>query len=145
MRALIDTCVIIDALQKREPFWQEASKILFEAANNHFNGFIAANSVTDIYYIMHRATHNDYETRQMLGRLFVLFEVLDTASMDCRHALTSELPDFEDAVMNETAMREGMDGIVTRNIKDYSKSRVPIYLPADFLKLIKEEENQEFV
>lgn len=145
MRALIDTCVIIDALQKREPFWHEASEILFEAANNHFNGFITASSVSDIYYIMHRATHSDDATRQILGKLFVLFDVLDTSSMDCRHALTSELSDFEDAIMNETAIREEMDCIVTRNIKDYSKSRVTVYLPSDFLNIVKDEENKDML
>ena len=35
MRALIDTCVIIDALQNREPFAQEAQQIFFTIAYKH--------------------------------------------------------------------------------------------------------------
>ncbi len=37
------------------------------------------------------------------------------------------------AVMAETALRTGMDCIVTRNIKDYVKSPTAVYTPKDFL------------
>ena len=63
--------------------------------------------------------------------------------MDCRKAISSELSGFEDAVMDETALRTGMDCIVTRNIKDYSKSFVPVYSPPEFLALLTPEEENE--
>ena len=37
MRALIDTCVIIDALQNREPFAEDAQKIFLAVANKRFS------------------------------------------------------------------------------------------------------------
>jgi len=133
MRALIDTCVIIDALQSREPFCREAQAIFLAVANRQFTGFLTAKSATDIYYLTHRHTHNDKETRIVLNKLFGLFELLDTVGMDCRRAVSSDISDYEDAVMVESALRAGMDCIVTRNIKDYAKAPVPIYTPADFL------------
>ena len=42
MRALLDTCVIIDALQSREPFCKSAQTIFLAAANNQFIGCITA-------------------------------------------------------------------------------------------------------
>ena len=51
MRILIDTCIIIDALQNREPFNKNAQEIFLLAANRKFDGFITAKSVTDIYYL----------------------------------------------------------------------------------------------
>ena len=33
MRALIDTCIIIDALQAREPFAEDAQQIFLAVAN----------------------------------------------------------------------------------------------------------------
>ena len=136
MRALIDTCVIIDALQNREPFAQEAQQIFFTIANKHATGYISAKSVLDIYYLTHRSTHSDDATRKILKTLLGLFDILDTTQLDCRQALSSDISDYEDAVMCETAKRCDVDCIVTRNQKDYAKSEVTVYSPAEFLEQI---------
>lgn len=142
MRALLDTCVILDALQSREPFCEAAQQIFLAAANKHFMGFLTAKSATDIYYLLHRHTHSDQKSRRVLNTLFNLFELLDTAGMDCWRAISSDISDFEDAVMVESAARSGMDCIVTRNLRDYVKSPVNVYAPDAFLKQI-EAENTE--
>lgn len=142
MRVLIDTCIIIDALQSREPFKDDAQKIFLHAANTTFDGFITAKSVTDIYYLTHRCTHNDSETRKILSKLFTLFDPVDTTGLDCRKAISSDISDFEDAVMAETAIRTGMDCIVTRNTKDYSKASIPVYQPSEFLKILDISDSQ---
>ena len=137
MRVILDTCIIMDAIQNREPFAEDAKNIVRAAANKWFTGCITAESSTDIYYLTHRCTHSDKDTRAILTKLFILFEVVDTTGMDARKAISSEVSDYEDAVMIETAIREDADCIVTRNIKDYSKSPVPVYEPAEFLRLLE--------
>ena len=133
MRALLDTCVIIDAMQNREPFCKDAQELFLAAANNLFVGCITAKVSTDIYYLMHRHTHSDKASREVLNKLFSLFEVADTAGIDCRRAIPSPVSDFEDAVMIETAARTEVDCIVTRNEHDFVKSTVPVLSPKDFL------------
>lgn len=137
MRAIVDTCIIIDALQAREPFAKDAQNVFLAAANNLFLGYISAKAVTDIYYLMHRHTHSDKDSRDTLNKLFTLFDVLDTAGLDCRNAVLSPVSDFEDAVMVETALRSEVDCIVTRNPRDFTKSPVPVYEPKAFLKLLE--------
>ena len=137
MRVILDTCIIMDAIQNREPCAEDAKNIVRAAANKWFTGCITAKSSTDIYYLTHRCTHSDKDTRAILTKLFILFDVVDTAGMDARKAISSQVSDYEDAVMIETAMREDADCIVTRNIKDYSKSPVPVYDPAEFLRLLE--------
>ena len=59
-------------------------------------------------------------------------------------ALLAECADFEDAVMIETAKRSGMDCIVTRNTKHYAGASIPVYEPAEFLRLLaSESENND--
>ena len=137
MRALLDTCVILDALQNREPFCKPAQTIFLAAANNQFVGCITAKSSTDIYYLIHRYTHDDPAARKALSRLFTLFDVVDTAGMDCRYAIPSAISDFEDAVMVETAVRTESDWIVTRNLQDDPRSPVPVCSPEEFLKKLE--------
>ncbi len=62
---------------------------------------------------------------------------MDTTGLDCRRAISSGITDFEDAVMVESAVRAGMDCIMTRNLKDYEKSVVPVYAPSDFLQMLQ--------
>jgi len=140
MRVLVDTCIVIDALQNRAPFHLDAQNIFLAVANKRCDGFLTAKSTTDIYYLTHRCTHSDKDTRKVLNTLLGLFELLDTAGMDCRRALSSNISDYEDAVMVESAIRADMDCIVTRNLKDYSKAPIPVYSPTDLLKIIEPEE-----
>lgn len=133
MRAVIDTCVILDYLQCREPFFDDALNIAIGRANNEFEAYITASSLTDLYYIIHRHTHSSIETRRIISDLSVLFGLVDTYAEDCINALHSEMKDYEDSVMSETAYRIKADCIVTRNIKDYERSRVPAVLPSEFL------------
>lgn len=139
MKALIDTCVVIDFLQRREPFDKEAIQIMRLAAMDQFTGCITAKSATDIYYLNHRATHNDKESRRKLNQLLMVIGLLDTSAEDIFYAISSDTSDFEDAVMIETARRSGMDCIITRNQKDYGKSSVTVYSPEEFLRLWQDD------
>lgn len=139
MKVLADTCVIIDVLQKREPFWEDAAEIFRMAATGNANICITAKSTADIYYLMHRVTHSDIEIGKTMKKIFLLFPVLDTAGLDCQRALISETADYEDAIMVETALHENVDCIITRNISDYKFSPVPVYTPSDFLNITKRQ------
>ena len=136
MKILFDTCIIIDALQKREGFFDEASQLMLAGAEEAIEPFITAKAASDIYYIMHRYLHNDQQTRAALSKLFLTFTVLDTLGDDVQDALTLFSGDYEDGIMMATAARSGMDGIVTRNQRDYSQSRVKVFSRAELLAKI---------
>lgn len=136
MNILVDTCVIIDALQQREPFVKDSQALLLAVADGTVSGFIPAKSIADIYCIMHRHLHSDERTRILLKKLLMSFGILDTSALDCRNALTSPVSDFEDALLVETAYRTGVDYIVTRNIRDFSRSVIQAVTPSDFMKMI---------
>ena len=136
MKVLIDTCVVVDFLQQRQPFAESALKVFMLAGSGgEINGYITAKSVTDIYYLIHRITHSDSVTRETLEKLFSIVEILDTTSNDICLALSSTISDYEDAVMIETGIREKMDCIVTRNLKDYKKAKFTVYSPEEFCSI----------
>ena len=136
MRAIIDTCVILDYLQCREPFFDDALNIAIGSANREYEAYISANSMTDLYYIIHKYTHDDNKTRKYLSDLTQVFGLVDTYAEDCLNALHSSMSDYEDAVVSETAIRTNIDYVVTRNIKDYNDSKVTVITPSDFLLVV---------
>ena len=145
MKALIDTCVIVDILQKRDLFYPAAMEILLAVSNKKCTGILTAKSITDIYYILRRSIHNEQEVRKLIRVFFTLFEVVDTYSIDCELALSSTIKDYEDAIMVETGSRVGAECIVTRNMKDYKLSSLPVLSPDQFLEeMIKAEESDSF-
>ena len=137
MRVLLDTCVIIDALQERVPFSKDAKKIFLLCANEQFIGYITAKASTDIYYLIHKVTHDNKKSRFYLNQLFSLFECLDTTGTDCKKAIASQVSDYEDAVMIESATNANIDCIITRNEHDFSHSTIPIVSPHEFIKIIE--------
>ena len=133
MKVLIDTCIIIDALQCREPFFDDAQDILIGNANDEFTGIITAKSVLDIYYIIHRYNHNNDKTKEIILNLLSLLTVCDTTKEDINNAILSDISDYEDAVIAAAAERIHADAIVTRNSKDYRKSTVRVMEPYELL------------
>ena len=140
MTAVIDTCVVIDVLQHREPFFENSFGVILAVSAKRCRGILTAKSITDIYYIIRRSLHDEQQTRTAINKLFSLFDIADTFSADCRIAVSSQTPDYEDAFMIETAKRIGADCIVTRNLNDYSGSPVPVFSPKEFLERLKDEQ-----
>lgn len=139
MKAIIDTCIVLDVLQNREPFFDNSLRVLHSVSDKVCVGILTAKSITDIYYIIRRSPNNDSIARDSIRKLYMVFTVVDTLANDCEIALYSETSDYEDAVMIETAKRVGADCIVTRNQKDYTKSEIPVYSPDEFLEKIENE------
>lgn len=134
MKVLLDTCVIIDVLQARTPFNTAGEQLFLQSAAKSVKGCVTAKSLTDIYYLTRREMQSTAQAKQVISKLTSLFTILDTTASDIEHALIDETPDFEDAVMIQTACRQDVDAIITRNIKDYQHSPLPIYTPDEALK-----------
>ncbi len=134
MKVLLDTCIVIDVLQSRVPFAESGQEIFLLAATEQIEGCLTANSMTDIYYLTRRQTHEEQTSRSIIAGLCELFEILDTTKEDITSALASDTSDFEDAVMIATAVRGDVDCIITRNEKDFANSAVKVYNPDEFIK-----------
>ena len=143
MKILVDTNIVVDALQKRENFAEDAGKILLSTPEH--DSYIVANSVTDIYYLQHKYYHDKKTARQSLEKVLVLFEVLDITGDDCKNALRSNISDFEDAVLVESAKRSGMDCIITRNAKDFKNAGLPVYSPIEFLDQASSQSSERVI
>ena len=114
MNVLLDTNIIIDLLGNRQPWIREAKAILELAADQKIDCYITAKEMTDLYYVLHRETHSNQRTRQILSHLCELVFVADTLSSDAVEALGSPISDYEDAVMDITATRTGMSPEISK-------------------------------
>jgi hypothetical protein len=66
--------------------------------------------------------------------LFELVDILKVDSDTVKSALASDFKDFEDSIQYFAAQEhKKVDGIITRNIKDYKDSSLPVMTPETFL------------
>ena len=133
MKTVYDTCIIIDALQNRVPFYPLAQQLILAAAENRIDAVLTAKALMDIHYLMRKFLHSEEAARAEIAKLIELFEIESTTEEDCKEALRSGMSDFEDAAMVAAAGRIGADFIVTRNVKDYTRSPVPAILPGELV------------
>ena len=137
MTVLLDTNIIMDALQERQPFDIEAKEILIRAQNKEFDCLFTANAAADIFYLYSKA--RDIKSAiSAMDFLLNHFGVVSVTHEDCKAALLLSIEDFEDALLVVCAQKAGTDYIVTRDDKLLSAtSPVKLVNPKDFLNLIK--------
>ena len=136
MTILLDTNIIMDALQERQPFDAEAKEILFRAQNGEFTCCFTANAATDIFYL-YRKARDLKSARQALLFLFSTYKVVSVTHEDCINAMSVLIEDFEDALVSVCAKKTGVDYIISRDNK-YSRDNSPVKVitPKDFLMKI---------
>ena len=134
MRILIDTNIILDIVQKQEPFFADSYQALRKAIETNVECLISASAATDIFYMLRRAFQSSQKAKERIEQLSQIFAFADVQGADIQTALMRSMPDFEDAVVDAVAERSGASYILTRNIKDFAGSSVPAVTPAEFLK-----------
>jgi predicted nucleic acid-binding protein len=133
MRLLIDTNVILDLIFHRVGC--EDSKCLFRKAEREGSGvFITASIVTDLFYIIHKETHDTERTYQIIENILKLTRVLAVTEQDIKDAFGEKWKDFEDCVQYTVAINNKIDYIIMGNSKDYVNSSLPVMSPQEYLR-----------
>ena len=134
MVILIDTDIILDYLISREPFVDNADKILSLCFQQKCSGYIAAHSITNIFYILRR-NFSASKRKEMLMELCEFIEVAGIHKKQVIDALANEdFDDLEDRLQVECARMVKADYIVTRNIADFTGSPIQVVSPEELLK-----------
>ena len=134
MKVLIDTNIIIDFATNREPFAEQAQKIFELVNNSEIEGFIAAHSIPNLFYILRKSLDSNSLRLFLLGLCNLLTVVCIDETMMISGLQNISFSDFEDCLQMECARDYGAKYIVTRNIADYEKSEIKSISPSDFLK-----------
>jgi predicted nucleic acid-binding protein len=132
-KILIDTDVLLDFYFDRQPFSHEAAEILLNCEEKVIQGYVTPVIVSNLYYILRKTSSHE----KVLMQLSSLLEILQISQIPKNvifEAINSEFKDFEDALQNFSAENENIKILVTRNIKDYKKSRLTIATPKVYLK-----------
>lgn len=135
MKLLIDANILLDVLQNREPHVQASSVVWKLCETEKAKGYVSTLAFANLVYIM-RKELDPKKIGETLKALSLIFEFADLNASDLTHAAELEWDDFEDAVQSVTAERVHADYIITRNVRDFAKSKVVAFTPSELIARI---------
>ena len=143
MRVLVDTNVIIDVLQNWQPWCESGKKIFLAIANKQITGCVTAKQIADIHYFSRKQfmgqDNIDKKSREVVTKIMALFELLDTLGIDCQEAVALDNNDYEDAILISTAIRSGVNAIITRDVSHYKSVPITVCTADEFVKQLKDD------
>lgn len=132
----IDTDVIIDFLIDREPHSREAAIIFTLIEQKKLKGYVTSLTFSNLYYVL-RKIESHKKVIVKLDSISRLLTILKVDQQTIKYAIASGFPDFEDSIQYNCALDyKKIDVLITRNIKDYKGSEIPVMTPADYLKMV---------
>ncbi len=134
---LVDLNVIVDVVQQRQPFYEQSANILDAVVRGQAEGWLAAHSITTLFYIINRVRNRETAVTTITS----LLEIFTVATVDdavIRKALSWGWKDFEDAVQMAAAANAHANYLITRNPRDFRDGIIPVVQPAAFLTLLKQ-------
>jgi predicted nucleic acid-binding protein len=124
-KLFIDTNIVIDLLQKREKFYEEAQELFTLADRKKVKLFVSSLTIANTHFLLSKY-YNLNDARKILTKFKILVEVLTLDDKIIELALTSNFKDFEDAIQYHTAIENNMDIIITRNKKDFKTAKIKL-------------------
>ncbi len=129
---LIDINILLDVLQKREPFYETSARLLALVETGRVQGYVAAHSLTTLFYLI-KKDRSAAEARATITNLLQFIKIAPVDQGTIEQALHLDYGDYEDAVQMISAVQCKADCLITRNVKDYQPALLSVLQPVDFL------------
>lgn len=133
MRKLfLDTNILLDLLARREGFYEEAARLFLLAEDGELSLSVSALTIVNTHYVL-RKQPPEKKARGVLRDIRMLVNVLPLDERLSDIALNSAILDYEDAIQYHTALKYQQELIITRNLKDFKSSKLPVMTAGQFI------------
>jgi predicted nucleic acid-binding protein len=135
-RAFVDTNVLIDLLSLRHPHYESAAQLFSLADKKQIELAVSALTIANTSYILQKQIGTN-ETKKILRTLQLIINILPlTDKIIALASNDDKFIDFEDGLQFFSAVEFKQDVIVTRNLKDFKKSTIPVLSAEQFLQTL---------
>jgi predicted nucleic acid-binding protein len=135
MNLFLDSDILLDVILDRTPHYVFSGRVLLLADNPGFHCCTTVHALLNVHYVTKR--HLDLKSaNEAVALLFNKVYIIPEDGTTIEQAMKSDFKDFEDAVQYFAAKSAGADAIITRNIKDYKNSTIPVLTAEQFLNTL---------
>lgn len=130
-KVFLDTNVVIDLLDKREPFYHAAISIFTLAYHKKITIFVSPMTYATAAYLLRK--HGQEQMKMLLHNFRQLSKVSVADEKVVDDAMASRFSDYEDALQYYSALTKNVEVIITRNTRDFIYAAIPVLTPDEFL------------
>lgn len=134
-KLFLDTNIVIDLLERREPFCNDAVRLFTMAYNKQVQLVVSPITFATASFLLHK--HGSEGVRNLLANFRQLTHVATVNERIVDDSLASQFDDFEDALQYYTALKVKADVIITRNGTDFALSRLPVMTVGEYLAALE--------
>lgn len=136
-KGFVDTNIVIDLLSRRAPFFDEAAVLFSFADKKQIELTVSSLTIANTGYTLLRQMDST-KAKSILRKLRLIVNVLPLDDKIVGLALNDEtFEDFEDGLQYFTAIENGQELIITRNLKDFKNSKLPVMTAKQFIETIE--------
>lgn len=146
MRVVVDTNVIIDFLNMREPHYEAARLLMLIGKAGEVDLWMSASQVTDIIYIASNGGRASElpAVLQQIEDLRTFVKVFPTGAAEVDRMLASDWDDPEDRLLFEIAIACNANAIVTRDAVGFQTDVVKVCNCEEFFTWLREEHGLDY-
>jgi len=135
-KLFIDSDIILDLLAKREPHYTYSSRLFTLIDKKEITAFTSPLIIANLHYLLRKMTSNASALKS-LRKLKTFVNILPIDDKVIEQSLNSDFNDFEDAIQYFTTVNNGLTLLLTRNKRDYKKSKISVLTAEEFLKTLQ--------
>ena len=130
-RLFLDTNIVVDLLEGREPFCYDAAQLFTMAHDKKVELLVSPMTFSTASFLLRK--HGSEGVRNLLSNLRQLVRVTTSDERTVDDSIVSWFKDFEDAMQYYTALNAKADIIITRNGKDFTASNLPVMTATEYI------------
>ena len=138
MDLVLDTNIVIDPIDRREPFYELSRRVCLLGVVGEANTYISVNMLTDLYYLL-RKDYGSQGAQDLIENNLSFLQLIGISAEDAQKALAARWGDFEDCLVARCAEKIKADYIVTRNVKDFRSSSVEAVTPEELFDRLEKQ------
>lgn len=131
MRLFLDTNIVVDLLEGREPFCYDAAQLFTMAHDKKVELLVSPMTFSTASFLLRK--HGSEGVRNLLSNLRQLVSVTISDERTVDDSIASQFKDFEDAMQYYTALNAKAEIIITRNGKDFTASKLPVMTATEYI------------
>lgn len=138
MKVFIDTNVLIDYINRRNPYFEDSATIVGLCVDKYLKGVVSSLTIINCMYVARKI----YDKESLFAQLNWMLDVFKITPIDKKMIKKASVIyplDFEDAVQFFSAKSENVDCIITRDESGFNDFDIPKYTPTEFIRLCKEQ------
>ncbi|THG35969.1 MULTISPECIES: type II toxin-antitoxin system VapC family toxin [Adlercreutzia] len=138
MELMLDNNIVLDHIQRREPFYELSRRACLLGIVGEANTYISVSMLTDLFYLL-RKDFGSNGAQDMLEHNLSFLKLVSVTPEDAAAALAARWNDLEDCLVARCAEKIGADYIITRNVRDFAQSRVEAITPEELFARLEQQ------